>query len=180
MGAANVTSVAVTCTALTYTVGGLVTGLSGTVVLQDNGADDLTSPLTANGPSTFAFATKVAFGQPYRRDGEDPARPAHQPDLHRHPGLGHHGRAGDVAGVIVTCATNSFAVGGTVSGLLGTLVLRNNGGDDLPLTADGAFTFTTKVALEHRLRGDGEDPARPAQPAVHASPRAAARWAAPT
>ena len=39
---ANVTSVAVTCTTIpTYSVGGSVTGLSGTVVLRNNGGDDL-------------------------------------------------------------------------------------------------------------------------------------------
>lgn len=39
-----------------------------------------------------------------------------------------------------------FTVGGTVSGLVGTgLVLQNNGGDDLALSADGPFTFATVV-----------------------------------
>jgi len=41
----------------------------------------------------------------------------------------------------------TFTVGGTVSGLAGTgLVLQNNGGDDLPVGADGGFTFTTPLA----------------------------------
>ena len=63
MGSANVTSVAVTCTAnpSSFTVGGSVSGLSGTVVLQDNGGDDLS--VTASGP--FTFATKVASGSGY-------------------------------------------------------------------------------------------------------------------
>ncbi len=41
---------------------------------------------------------------------------------------------------------NTYSIGGTVSGLSGTLVLQNNGGDDLTLTADGGFTFATPVA----------------------------------
>jgi putative esterase len=45
----------------TYAVGGSTSGLSGTVVLQNNGADNLT--LTANG--SFAFATKLAGGAAY-------------------------------------------------------------------------------------------------------------------
>jgi len=36
-------------------------------------------------------------------------------------------------------------VGGTVTGLAGSLVLQNNAGDDLKLTADGKFTFATAL-----------------------------------
>lgn len=43
-------------------LGGTVNGLSGTLVLQHNGGDDLT--LTSDG--TFAFATPVAVGSAYR------------------------------------------------------------------------------------------------------------------
>ena len=44
-----------------YTVGGTVSGLSGTVVLQDNGGDSLS--VSANG--SFTFATSLAAGAPY-------------------------------------------------------------------------------------------------------------------
>jgi uncharacterized repeat protein (TIGR03803 family) len=41
----------------------------------------------------------------------------------------------------------TYTVGGTVSGLTGSgLVLRNNGGDDLPVSASGIFAFATEVA----------------------------------
>lgn len=43
-------------------------------------------------------------------------------------------------------STTTYTVGGTVSGLSGTVVLQNNGGDDLSLTADGSFTFATTLA----------------------------------
>jgi hypothetical protein len=39
----------------------------------------------------------------------------------------------------------SHTVGGTVSGLSGTVVLNDNGGDILSLTANGGFTFPTQV-----------------------------------
>ena len=59
VGSANVTNVAVTCSnTASYTVGGTVSGLSGTVVLQDNGGDDLS--VTANGSFTFATALRGA------------------------------------------------------------------------------------------------------------------------
>ncbi|MGB5223118.1 MAG: hypothetical protein WBN60_18955 [Polyangiales bacterium] len=38
------------------------------------------------------------------------------------------------------------SIGGTVSGLDGTLVLLNNGADDLTVSAAGAFTFATRIA----------------------------------
>jgi 6-phosphogluconolactonase (cycloisomerase 2 family) len=41
----------------------------------------------------------------------------------------------------------TYTIGGTVSGLEGTgLVLRNNGGDDLTVSANGSITFATSVA----------------------------------
>jgi uncharacterized delta-60 repeat protein len=40
-----------------------------------------------------------------------------------------------------TTSVPAFTVGGSVSGLDGTLVLQNNGDDDLTITADGPFTF---------------------------------------
>ena len=47
--------------ASTYTIGGTVSGLSGTVVLQDNGADNLS--VSSNG--TFTFPTSLLAGQAY-------------------------------------------------------------------------------------------------------------------
>jgi len=39
----------------------------------------------------------------------------------------------------------NHSIGGTVTGLTGHLVLQNNGGDDLKLSADGKFTFATTL-----------------------------------
>ena len=60
VGSANVTNVAVSCANVaSYSIGGTASGLSGTVVLQDNGGDDLS--VTANG--SFTFATGLAGGR---------------------------------------------------------------------------------------------------------------------
>jgi uncharacterized protein (TIGR02145 family) len=46
---------------------------------------------------------------------------------------------------VTSCST--YTVGGTVSGLTGTgLVLQNNGGDNLAISSNGAFTFATPLA----------------------------------
>ena len=42
-------------------------------------------------------------------------------------------------------APSTFSVGGTVSGLSGTLVLQDNGGGDLNVNADGPFTFSASA-----------------------------------
>jgi hypothetical protein len=62
--------------------------------------------------------------------------------------------ASDITNVSVSC-THTFTIGGTVGGLHGTLVLQNNGGDDLSVVGavpsdqpavPNAFTFSTAVA----------------------------------
>ena len=39
----------------------------------------------------------------------------------------------------------TFAIGGSVTGLVGSVVLQNNGGDDLTVSADGSFSFATRI-----------------------------------
>jgi len=48
---------------------------------------------------------------------------------------------------MVTCVLNTYAIGGSVSGLPdgNQVLLRNNGGDDLVVSANGAFTFATPL-----------------------------------
>ena len=44
------------------------------------------------------------------------------------------------------CSDSDVSIGGTVSGLDGTVVLLNNGADDLTVSANGPFTFATRIA----------------------------------
>jgi hypothetical protein len=141
VGAANVTNVAVTCTTTKFTIGGTVTGLLGTgLVLRNNGEDDLT--IAADG--TFTFATPLASGSTYAVTvATQPSGPVQS--CSASGGSGTVG-SGDVTGVVINCATDSFVIGGTVSGLNGTVVLANNGGNDLSLNANGTFAFSTTIA----------------------------------
>lgn len=41
--------------------------------------------------------------------------------------------------------TPEYTIGGTVSGLSGTVELQNNGADNLPVSSNGSFTFATPV-----------------------------------
>lgn len=47
--------------------------------------------------------------------------------------------------VAIPVPATTQTVGGSLSGLTGSLTLRNNGGDDLVLNSDGAFRFATPV-----------------------------------
>jgi hypothetical protein len=139
----DVTSVVVNCAANTYTIGGMISGLSGTVVLQDNGGDNLT--LTANG--SFAFATPVAEGSPYAVTVyTQPSLPSQTCTVTTGTGSGVVAMA-NITSVLVTCTTNTFTIGGTVSMLAGSgLVLLDNGVDPLAISSNGAFTFSTALA----------------------------------
>jgi hypothetical protein len=142
VGTSNVTTVKVACTPKSYTIGGAVSGLnSGTsVTLLDNGGDAL--KVTANG--TFTFATPVASGSAYK------VAVSVQPTGETCTVTGGSGKvvSSNVTTVAVACVPKTFSIGGSVSGLnTGTSVtLLDNGGDALTVTANGTFTFKTKVA----------------------------------
>ncbi len=135
VGATDVTNVAVSCAEDVFSVGGTVSGLSGTLVLSNNGADDLT--LSANG--AFTFAKRVPVGGEYEVTVR--TQPAGQICAVAN---GSGVASANVTGVSITCAP-AYAVGGTVSGLTGTLVLHNNGGDPVTVNADGPFTFASPL-----------------------------------
>jgi hypothetical protein len=125
-----------------YTIGGTVTGLTGTgLVLQDNGADNLT--VTAAGP--FTFKTSVANGGPYAVTVvTQPTNPAQSCAV-----TGGTGTATvNVTTVAIACTTaaTNATIGVTVSGLTGSgLVLQDNGGDSLTIPTNGSYTFKTPV-----------------------------------
>jgi len=138
---ANVANITVSCTTSSFSIGGQVGGLAGSgLVLQLNGANDV--PIPSNG--AFTFATPISSGASYVVTVlSQPTVPSQVCTVaHGHGTVG----SGNVGNVEVACATRTFAVGGTVLGLLGTgLVLRNNGGDDV-VAANGRFRFPTALA----------------------------------
>jgi hypothetical protein len=137
----NVTSVTVNCSTGSFSVGGTVSGLSGSgLVLRNNGGDDL--PIASNG--SFTFATELASGSAFAVTvATQPTHPAQTCTVADASGtIG----GGDVRTVKVSCATNKYTIRGTVSGLQGSgLVLQNNGGDDVGVQTDGGFAFATQI-----------------------------------
>jgi hypothetical protein len=146
VGSADVTNVSIACvpestTTLTpVTVN--VAGLSGKgLLLQDNGADNL--PVAADG--SYGFAVALPSGAGYD------VTVLTQPSGPTQTCVVTNGTGTVAAGVPITvsvaCSSDSFTIGGNVSGLAGTgLALAYNGGASDPVAANGAFTFPTPLA----------------------------------
>ena len=124
------------------TIGGTVTGLAGTgLVLQNNGGDD--KSITTDG--AYTFDTTVDDGQTYTVTVlTQPTSPGQVCTVANASDT----VSANVTNVDVTCATNTFTIGGTVTGIPGgeSVVLQNNAGDNLTVSADGPFQFATPIA----------------------------------
>ncbi|HKX45687.1 MAG TPA: hypothetical protein VJP77_03225, partial [Planctomycetota bacterium] len=136
---ANVTDVQADCVDL-FTVGGTLAGLTGTgLVLQVNGGDDL----AVAGNGAYQFATPLPDGSAYAVT------------VLTHPTdqlCTLANASGTLAGSDVTnvngVCVEAYPVSGAAHGIGGPgLVLQSNGGDDLPIAADGPFTFATPVPV---------------------------------
>lgn len=140
IGSAAVSNVAITCSTTTHTLGGTVSGLAGTgLVLRDTSGQ--TVNVTGTGNVSFTFPTALASGATYGVTVQtQPASPAQTCIVTN--GSGTIGAA-NVSNVAVACSTNAYTLGGTVTGLAagGTVVLQNNGANNLSVTANGPFTF---------------------------------------
>lgn len=137
-----------------YSVGGTVSGLSGTVNLQNNGLDVFS--VIAN--EAFTFNTTIADGSAYN------VSIATQPTgqiCTVNNGIGTV-TGSNITNVEVTCSDlPKYTVGGTVTGLLtGTITVRFNDsyidGDFLVIETDGAFTIPNAQydGLSYSIRMD--------------------------
>ncbi len=143
VASANISSVQVTCTTNSYTIGGVISGLTGTgLVLRDNGGNDLT---VAAGATSFTFTMPVQSGAGYSVSAfSQPSNPTQTCVVTSGTGLVANA---NITSVQVTCTTNTYTIGGTISGLTGSgLVLQDNAADDLAVAAGAtSFTFATTV-----------------------------------
>lgn len=139
-GAATGSGPTSTTPTTTYTLGGSVSGLSGTgLMVQDNGSNNLS--ITANGP--FTFESPVTSGESYDLTFfSQPSGPVQTCTATNGSGTA----TSNVTGIQIACVTVTFAIGGTVSGLSGTgLILQDNGGNNLPIATNGSFTFNAPL-----------------------------------
>lgn len=131
-------NITVTATCITnvvnYTISVAVTGLTGTLVMQDNKSDALT--FTAD--NTQTFATSYASGSTYTVSVK--TQPAGQSCT-----LSSNASGTITSNITVTatCAASNPTVSVTVTGLSGTVVLQDDKGDALTFSTDGTKTFAT-------------------------------------
>ncbi len=106
-------------------------------------ADPLLQPLANNGGPTLTHA--LGDGSPAIDAGNDAAGLVF--DQRGEPYMRESGAAADIGAFEVQgTPPASYTIGGNVNGLAGAgLVLQQSGGDDLPISADGTFTFATPV-----------------------------------
>lgn len=126
-----------------YSLGGSISGLSGTVVLRDGlgGEVSVSSPA-----ATFTFPARITTGNTWQVTVK--TQPSGQLCTVSGGGPAAMGTA-DVTTVSVDCVTG-FAVGGSASGVAGgslVLTLQPQGGtaEDLTVSADGTYAFATRL-----------------------------------
>ena len=126
-----------------YTIGGTISGLSGSgLVLLDNGGNELT---VSAGATNFTFTTEIANDGAYNVTVmSQPSNPSQACTVTGGNGIV---SSTNVTNVTVTCVPD-YTIGGTIAGLSSSgLVLLDNGGNDLTLSAGAtSFTFTTEIA----------------------------------
>ena len=149
-----------------FHVGGTITGLTAPLTLQLNGSESLTR--SADG--AFTFQTELEDQSSYAVALTPP--PADQ-DCTLQNASGKVDGA-DVTNVQVTCAQKTYSLGGTVTGLNGSLQLRIEGGETLTVNGSNAFTFQARFTRGTVLHGEPRGPAQ--GPHAAPSPTAAARW----
>lgn len=127
------------------TVGGTVTGLTGTLGLANSRGDGIVDTATVTTNGFGYFQRLLNYGTSY--NVYVTSQPAGQTCT---VSYGQGVAYASVTNIQISCVTNVqqyYLVGGSVSGLLTgkTVKLRNNGGDEITLSTNGSFTFPTQL-----------------------------------
>ena len=145
---ADVNNIAINCTTQSYTLGGTVTGLSGSgLQLQINGSEVLAVTPSETGTVAFQFTQALIDGSNYNvLVLTQPSAPDQLCGVTNGGGV-LQGSA--VTNISISCvtATTTHSISGSVEGLQGSgLILQNNSGDNLPITTNGVFSFGQLLA----------------------------------
>ncbi len=132
-------NVMVACTAKTYALGGTVAGLlANTNVTLHNGADNITP-----GNGNFIFPTGVAYNSNFAVSLTQPTGQTCAFTSNSNAGVMPNSND---TNVLVTCTTNTYTLGGLISGLLSNTNVTLSDGNDILVHANGSYTFPTLLA----------------------------------
>ena len=141
VAAGNVTGVNIACAVNQFSVGGTVSGLSPgeSVELKNNGADTVT--VASDG--TFQFGSTLADNSAYA------IAVSRQPTGQSCSVANATGAlaGANATNISVTCVNTPYGLGGSLTGLASgdSVILQNNGGDNLTAMANGTFSFPTAL-----------------------------------
>ena len=130
--------------AATYAISGTVFSSGGTIVLQNNGGDDL----TLGNVGTFSFATQIVSGAAYSVTVKSsPSTPLQTCVTGSNAGGAATGTVAgaDVTNLFVFCSPVPLTLGGTVTGLVGSGLVLKSDLQTLPVAANGGFQFTAPI-----------------------------------
>ncbi|MFO1480541.1 MAG: chitobiase/beta-hexosaminidase C-terminal domain-containing protein [Turneriella sp.] len=136
----------------TYSIGGTISGLSGTVVPQNNAGNNLS--VSANG--SFAFSTTLTTGTNYAVTVL--TQPTGQ-TCNVTSGSGTVASA-NVTNVSVSCTNNTYTIGGTISGLSGHGRAAKQRGQQPEPHNQRLIHFFNRHRAQRHLQRHRTDPAR--------------------
>jgi uncharacterized repeat protein (TIGR03803 family) len=141
IGAANVTSVVVTCSDQAFPLGGTIQGLVASGLILANGSTTLAVP---SGAQNFTFPAALAFGGSY-----DVTVSTQPTDFFcKISASSGTMPANGVTNIVVTCFASAFTLGGTIQGLTGSGLILANGSATVTVPSGAStFTFPTLVAF---------------------------------
>ena len=123
-----------------FTLGGSVSGLSGSGLVLANGTDTI---VVDAGATAYTLPTTLTSGSPFSVTVQ--TQPTGQTCAVA-DGSGTMGSA-NVTSAVVTCITNTYTVGGSIGGLIGSGLVLANGSDTLAVDAN-ATSFTLPTAVD--------------------------------
>ena len=138
----DITDVSIDCTPQSFFVGGNVNGHPGEAQLSLTNTEN-GSVLNIFGDTFFNFPDQTDSGEAYNVTvTANP--PGHTCSVTNGSGTVFDSNINNIS---VDCVPNTVSIGGSVAGLDSgdTLILRNNGADQLNLTEDGSFVFANEI-----------------------------------